>query len=166
MLSTISNTFNWQTTRTERLTSAAKVLRYTTAQLYKQLMKHTCDTCLFDARKRRAEAGAHAFRNARIVGATVVGASRRLEAIRAAGPFAVIVEEACEVIQPTLMSVLACNTLRKLELIGDQRQLPAFVQQCWFNFETTMPSIKTSLFERLVSGGTSATVNGRRVKGN
>jgi len=31
-------------------------------------------------------------------------------------------------------------------LIGDHRQLPAFVQQCWFNFETTLPSIKTSLF--------------------
>ncbi len=107
---------------------------------------------LVEARKRKAEAGAQAFRNARIVGATVVGASRRLEALRAAGPFGVVVEEACEVIEPTLMSVLACNTLRKLELIGDHRQLPAFVQQCWFSFETTMPSIKTSLFERLVSG--------------
>jgi len=92
------------------------------------------------------------LKHAKIVGATVVGASRRLEALRAAGPFGVVVEEACEVIEPTLMSVLACNTLRKLELIGDHRQLPAFVQQCWFSFETTMPSIKTSLFERLVSG--------------
>ena len=42
--------------------------------------------------------------------------------------------------------------MKKLELIGDHRQLPAFVQQCWFNFETTIPSIKTSLFERLISG--------------
>jgi hypothetical protein len=50
------------------------------------------------------------------------------------------------------MSVLAVNTLRKLELIGDHRQLPAFIQQCWFNFETTLPSLKTSLFERLISG--------------
>jgi heme/copper-type cytochrome/quinol oxidase subunit 4 len=32
-----------------------------------------------------------------LLGATVVGAARRLEAIRAAEPFAVIVEEACEV---------------------------------------------------------------------
>jgi hypothetical protein len=44
------------------------------------------------------------------------------------------------------------NSLRKLELIGDHRQLPAFVQQCWFHFESTMPSLKTSLFERLISG--------------
>ena len=32
-----------------------------------------------------------------MVGATVVGAARRLEAIRAAEPFAVVVEESCEV---------------------------------------------------------------------
>lgn len=46
-----------------------------------------------EARTVRAEAGAQAFRSARIVGATVVGASRRLEAIRAACPFAIVVEE-------------------------------------------------------------------------
>ena len=50
------------------------------------------------------------------------------------------------------MSVLAVKSLQKLELIGDHRQLPAFVQNCWFNLETTLPSIKTSLFERLISG--------------
>ena len=32
-----------------------------------------------------------------MIGATVVGAARRLEALRAAEPFAMIVEEACEV---------------------------------------------------------------------
>jgi hypothetical protein len=37
------------------------------------------------------------FKNARIIGATVTGAAKRLEAIRAAEPFAVVVEEACEV---------------------------------------------------------------------
>jgi hypothetical protein len=62
------------------------------------------------------------------------------------------------VIEPTLMSVLACNTLRKLELIGDHRQLPASMQQCWFSFEATMPSIKTSLFERLVSGTVKSSI--------
>lgn len=112
------------------------------------------------ARRNCAEAGSYAFKKSRIVGATVVGASRRLEAIRAAEPFAVVVEEACEVIEPTLMSVLAVSTLKKLELIGDHRQLPAFVQQCWFNFETTLPSIKTSLFERLISGKVKLKHNG------
>ena len=59
---------------------------------------------------------------------------------------------ACEVMEPTLMSVLAVQSVQKLELIGDHRQLPAFIQNCWFSFESTMPSIKTSLFERLISG--------------
>ena len=45
----------------------------------------------------RAEAGAEVFKRARIIGSTVVGAARRLQALRAAEPFAVIVEEACEV---------------------------------------------------------------------
>ena len=53
--------------------------------------------------------------------------------------------------EPTLISVLAVKSLRKLELIGDHRQLPAFIQNCWFNLECTLPSIKTSLFERLIS---------------
>lgn len=51
------------------------------------------------------------------------------------------------------MSVLSVRSLKKLELVGDHRQLPAFIQNCWFNLETTHPSIKTSLFERLVTGG-------------
>lgn len=60
--------------------------------------------------------------------------------------------------RPTLMAVLAVRSLQFVELIGDHRQLPAFVQQCWFPLETTHPSIKTSLFERLVeaSPGDSA----------
>ena len=160
ILSNIEN-WSWESTRSERLNNAAKCLRYA-AIVAKKLLKSS-EGYLSQARKLKSEAGAQAFRNARIVGATVVGASRRLEALRAAGPFAVVVEEACEVIEPTLMSVLACNTLRKLELIGDHRQLPAFVQSCWFSFETTMPSIKTSLFERLVSGTVNSFNNGSKV---
>jgi hypothetical protein len=142
--------WRWTTSHAERLASAANFLRLICSVLTR--VGKASESHLTEARKSRAEAGAQAFRHARLVGATVVGASRRLEAIRAAEPFAVVVEEACEVIEPTLMSVLAVNTLRKLELIGDHRQLPAFIQQCWFNFETTLPSLKTSLFERLISG--------------
>ena len=68
---------------------------------------------------------------------------------------AVVVEEACEVMEPTLISVLAVKSLRKLELIGDHRQLPAFIQNCWYDLQTTLPSIKTSLFERLIQDGPS-----------
>lgn len=149
-ISFMLSTWNWQMNRAQRLEHASKFLRSACRALKK--INKISENHLVAARRNCAEAGAHAFRNARIVGATVVGASRRLEAIRAAEPFAIVVEEACEVIEPTLMSVLAVKSLKKLELIGDHRQLPAFVQQCWFNFETTIPSIKTSLFERLISG--------------
>ena len=143
--------WSWEYTQPQRLLAAASLIRVTST-LIARLNKLITANELTSAHKQCSEAGAIAFRNARIVGATVVGASRRLEALRSAGPFAVVIEEACEVIEPTLVSVLAVNTLKKLEMIGDHRQLPAFVQQCWFNFETTLPSIKTSLFERLISG--------------
>lgn len=143
--------WTWKLSHQDRLIAAAKLIRLV-CNIFKRLNKIISENDLYAARKNFSEAGAQSFRSARIVGSTVVGASRRLEALRSAGPFAVVIEEACEVIEPTLMSVLAVNTLRKLEMIGDHRQLPAFVQQCWFNFETTIPSIKTSLFERLISG--------------
>lgn len=102
------------------------------------------------ARKDLAEKSAISFKSAKIIGATVVGATRRLHALRASEPFAMIVEEACEVMEPTLLSVLSVRSLCKLELIGDHRQLPAFIHQCWFNIQNTHPTIKVSLFERLV----------------
>ncbi len=142
---------SWNLSHKDRLLAAAKIIRILSS-LIKRLNNLITENNLATARKNCAEAGAKLFRKARIIGSTVVGASRRLEALRSAEPFAVVIEEACEVIEPTLISVLAVNTLRKLEMIGDHRQLPAFVQQCWFNFETTIPSIKTSLFERLITG--------------
>jgi superfamily I DNA and/or RNA helicase len=68
---------------------------------------------------------------------------------------AVVVEEACEVMEPTLISVLAVKSLWKLAMIGDHRQLPAFVQNCWYNLQTTHPCIKKSLFERLIDSEAS-----------
>jgi len=109
-----------------------------------------------------------AFKRARVIGATVVGAARRLDALRAAEPFAMVVEEACEVMEPVLMSVLAVPSLRKLELVGDHYQLPAFVQNCWYNMEATHPALKVSLFERLVVGTSKGLGDGtnRRDGGN
>ena len=67
-------------------------------------LRNAADEHVAEARKMKNEAGALLFRKAHVVGATVVGASRRLEAIRAAEPLAVLVEEACEVMEPTLVS--------------------------------------------------------------
>lgn len=123
------------------------------------LLSHLCqavgnvaklaDGYVKQVRRESAEAAAHLFDNARIIGATVVGATRRLRALRAAEPFAAVVEEGCEVMEPNLLAVLAQRSIRKLELVGDHHQLPAFIPSSWFGLTTTIASIKVSLFERL-----------------
>lgn len=122
--------------------------RYFVASLFLQKMlgilnqlKSKCDDYVMEARILKSQAGASIYKQANIIGATVVGASRRLETIRASEPFAVVVEEACEVMEPTLVSVLAVKSILKLELIGDHRQLPAFVQNCWYNIEVRKLSL-------------------------
>ena len=96
----------------ERSRAVASFLHHSSEELTKA--RQRSEDHIVAARRHRAEAGAQAFRNARVVGATVVGAARRLEAIRAAAPFAIVVEEACEVIEPTLMSVLAVQSAQKV----------------------------------------------------
>ncbi|KAK3285890.1 hypothetical protein CYMTET_6522 [Cymbomonas tetramitiformis] len=147
-------TWTWSMPLAGRWEAAAAVLRGMGATVGR--LRGLAECHVEAARQERAEIGALAFKQARVIGATVVGAARRLEAIRAAEPFAMVVEEACEVMEPTLMAVLAVRSLRKLELVGDHHQLPAFVQNCWFNLEATHPSIKVSLFERLVGAADHA----------
>lgn len=47
-------------------------------------------------------ASARVFENRTVIGGTIVGCIARLEAIRATAPFAIIVEEASEVLEPLL----------------------------------------------------------------
>jgi hypothetical protein len=148
----VMDSFCWPISVKRRYEITAKFLGIVCKLLEK--MSRMVDEYVERARRDRAESAAHAYRKTRFIGATVVGAARKLQAIRKAEPCAIIVEEACEVMEPTLMSVLAVSSLRKLEMIGDHRQLPAFVQHCWFNIEMQQPSIKTSLFERLITGHT------------
>ena len=133
--------WSWHMSADERKENASLLLRYTSYML--SLLCKSVDPYIMEARRGRSQAGAHSYKKSKLIGATIVGASRRLEAIRAAEPFAIVVEEACEVMEPTIVSVLAVKSLKKLELIGDHRQLPAFVQQCWHNLETSSPSIKS-----------------------
>eukprot|EP01033_Poteriospumella_lacustris_P014709 gene14709-10521_t len=139
----------WDTTPEDRLEVARRFIDAMIQQLRLCILK--AEGYVAIARQRKAEAAAHALKNAVVIGGTIVGAARRLPALRAANPFAIVVEEACEVMEPTLAAVLAVESVEKLELIGDHMQLPAFVSNCWFNVATSMPSIKTSLFERLVT---------------
>lgn len=148
-LNNLSN-FDWDLSSQDRLNL---VNRYFSMSIqYLRLILRYADKHVDEARRMRAEASGAALKKAAIIGGTIVGAAKRLSALRAAEPFAVIVEEACEVLEPTLISVLSVSSLQKLELIGDHRQLPAFVNQYWYNIEMIRPKIKKSLFERIVLG--------------
>eukprot|EP00599_Poterioochromonas_sp_BG-1_P007046 CAMPEP_0173142332 /NCGR_PEP_ID=MMETSP1105-20130129/6029_1 /TAXON_ID=2985 /ORGANISM="Ochromonas sp., Strain BG-1" /LENGTH=1951 /DNA_ID=CAMNT_0014055711 /DNA_START=962 /DNA_END=6817 /DNA_ORIENTATION=- len=138
----------WTMDKDERRLKFSRFIS-TAIQLLSKLMRKA-DLYIDEARRMKAVASALSLKQATVIGGTIVGAARRLPALRAAEPFAIIVEEACEVMEPTLVSVLAVPSLQKLELIGDQRQLPASVQNCWYNIEISNRSIKRSLFERLV----------------
>jgi hypothetical protein len=152
--------WRWSWPVGKRHEAASQLLRRMCRQLV--LLRQEWEVVVDAARRRKAEAGAAVLKNATIVGATVVGISKRLDKVRAAEPFAAVVEEACEVMEPTLISVLAVRSLQKLELVGDHRQLPAFVQQCWYEVSDTMPTIKTSMFERLIGDANWEKTSGAR----
>lgn len=143
-------TFDWTISAEERQRLVNDFFSFS-IQFLRLLLRYA-DGYIEDARRLRAEASGRVLKRATVIGGTIVGAAKRLAALRAAEPFAVIVEEACEVLEPTLISVLSVPSLKKLELIGDHRQLPAFVNQYWYNVEMTRPKIKKSLFERIVLG--------------
>ena len=93
--------WSWSFSHSKRLELVSRFLLKMSTAL--TVLRKAADDHVAEARKMKNEAGSLVFRGARVVGATVVGASRRLEAIRAAEPFAVLVEEACEVMEPTLV---------------------------------------------------------------
>ena len=67
-----------------------------------------------------------------VIGGTIVGCIARLEAIRNTKPFAILVEEASEVLEPLVFSCLA-DTTCKLEMIGDHLQLkPSVMSKIMF----------------------------------
>jgi len=95
----------------------------------------------------KIRAKAKAYENKSIIGGTMVGCITRLESIRKTRPFAVIVEEASEVLEPLLFSCLSETTM-KLEMIGDHRQLqPSLMSR--YDFEV-FNKVNVSMFQRLI----------------
>lgn len=80
------HTWSWAMPGSERLRRAAEFLHLMSDALV--VLRQATDEYVVQARMKRSDAGCEAFKRARVVAATVVGASRRLEAIRAAEPFA------------------------------------------------------------------------------
>ncbi|EQC36202.1 hypothetical protein SDRG_06312 [Saprolegnia diclina VS20] len=93
------------------------------------------------------KAKARVYEGKAVIGGTIVGCISRLESIRSTNPFAIIVEEASEVLEPLLFVCLGASTC-KLEMIGDHLQLKPSVQSK-FNFER-INKIGVSMFERLI----------------
>jgi hypothetical protein len=149
----LCQTWDWEMSHTLRQSAVFQMMT-TVCRILKHFLRYA-EAYVDEARQLKAQASAHILKQASVIGGTVVGGAKRLAALRAAEPFAIIVEEACEVMEPTLVAVLAVESVKKLELIGDHRQLPAFVNQCWYNLECSIPSIKTSLFERIIMSGDS-----------
>ena len=87
------------------------------------------------------------YENKSVIGGTMVGCISRLDAIRKTKPFAVVVEEASEVLEPLLFSCLSEST-KKLEMIGDHRQLQPSVMSR-FEFELCN-QVNISMFQRLI----------------
>jgi hypothetical protein len=93
------------------------------------------------------QAESQIYEDKEIIAGTIVGCITRLEAIRATNPFAIVIEEASEVLEPLLFSVLGSSSL-KLELIGDHLQLkPSMLSK--YDFEK-INKMNTSMFERLI----------------
>jgi len=102
-------------------------------------------------RKRLQEAmvraSAKVYEDKSVIGGTIVGCIARLEAIRATNPFAIMLEEASEVLEPLLFACMS-KSMVKLEMIGDHLQLsPSIMQK--FEFER-INKINVSMFERLI----------------
>ena len=100
-----------------------------------------------DLHTAKIRASAKIYENRAVIGGTVVGCITRLEAIRSTNPFAVLVEEASEVLEPLLFSCL-CSSTCKLEMIGDHLQLQPSIMSKYF-FER-INKVHVSMFERLI----------------
>ena len=80
--------WEWSMPLAERWEAAGLVLRV--AARVVGSLRAQAEGHLDEARRQRAEAAGQAFKRAHLIGATVVGATRRLEALRAAEPFAMV----------------------------------------------------------------------------
>jgi len=95
----------------------------------------------------KVKASAYVYEGKEIIAGTIVGCISRLEAIRSTNPFAIVIEEASEVMEPLLFACI-CPTTCKLEMIGDHLQLqPSTMNK--FDYER-INRINVSLFERLI----------------
>ena len=82
--------------------------------------------------KAKVRAKSEVYEKKEVIGGTIVGCIGRLESIRKTKPFAILVEEASEVLEPLLFACLGEETT-KFEMIGDHLQLkPSIMSKIMF----------------------------------
>jgi hypothetical protein len=80
--------WSWDMPTARRWEAVGLALRYVGGAIAK--LRVQSEAHLDEARQQRAQAAGQSFKKAHLIGATVVGATRRLEALRSAEPFAMV----------------------------------------------------------------------------
>ena len=126
--------WNWEMSLEERWTQANLQ-----EQKYKSLLARLNDKrndeiemAREEYHKAKVRAKSEVYEQKTVIGGTIVGCIGRLESIRKTKPFAILVEEASEVLEPLLFACLGEET-KKFEMIGDHLQLkPSIMSKIMF----------------------------------
>ena len=126
--------WNWEMSLEERWTQANLQ-----EQKYKSLLARLNDKrndeiemAREEYHKAKVRAKSEVYEQKTVIGGTIVGCIGRLESIRKTKPFAILVEEASEVLEPLLFACLGEETT-KFEMIGDHLQLkPSIMSKIMF----------------------------------
>ncbi|OWZ08827.1 hypothetical protein PHMEG_00018571, partial [Phytophthora megakarya] len=144
------NEWHWDMTLEERWDALFSVLNLwgdLNTCLHHAFVKHLEDLKV-ELQREILRANSRVYEGKAVIGGTITGCVSRLEAIRTTNPFAILVEEASEVMEPLLVSCFSSST-RKLEMIGDHMQLqPSAMGR--IDFER-VNKINISMFERLIN---------------
>ncbi|KAG1712488.1 hypothetical protein DVH05_000232 [Phytophthora capsici] len=145
-----SSEWHWDMTLEQRWNALFSVLDLwndVNSSLQKAFGNHIGDLKT-ELQREILRANSRVYEGKSVIGGTITGCVARLEAIRTTNPFAILVEEASEVMEPLLVSCFSSST-RKLEMIGDHMQLQPSVMGR-IDFER-VNKINISMFERLIS---------------
>ena len=108
-----------------------------------------------DLKQAKNRAAIRIYESKSVIGGTMVGYISRLKSIRATRPFAIVIEEASEVLEPLLLCCLSESTV-KLKMIGDHLQLqPSVMSRNDFQI---CNKANVSMFQRLIEAPPGHTI--------
>jgi len=137
----------------ERATLYAFLVEQTRGRLTTELNRGLAEVneCYTIRREMDIEQRKYILANSSVIAATTSGAAKHWQMILAARPFALICEEAAEVLEVHVLASL-CASVQHMILIGDHQQLRPLVQTYDLTIEAGQGyRLNESLFERLVN---------------